>query len=137
MKIKTAQCSGIAFACLALTAFTVASGGTDKKVPNISAHTEASGTKVASSRTKPTIATSNLGESKGPHSKALASPGVGRADLSSLGFSGEGLPNLTVENIRSLKVGDPISIATPDGGSMDFIVQRRAWTGIDEKQIYT
>lgn len=29
-----------------------------------------------------------------------------------------------------------MSIATPDGGSMDFIVERRAWTGIDEKQIY-
>lgn len=134
MKLKISRIAAIVSACLTLTAFTIASNGTDKGAPNVSATTGVAASKVAPPHSN--LAVSDLGVSKNPTARAFASPGPGRTDISQLGLSGNGLPNLTVENIRSLKVGDPISIATPDGGSMDFIVERRAWTGIDEKQIY-
>ena len=124
MKLKNYKFSAIAFSCLTFTFLTFASGTSeDQKIV---------ATKIGS------VGAAKLGAAKlgTAKAKALPSPGVGRTDISALGLSGEGLPNLTVESIRSLKVGDPISIATPDGGSMDFIVERRAWTGIDEKQIY-
>ena len=124
MKLKHYKFSAIAFSCLTFTFLTFASGTSeDQKIV---------ATKIGS------VGAAKLGAAKlgTAKAKALPSPGVGRTDISALGLSGEGLPNLTVESIRSLKVGDPISIATPDGGSMDFIVERRAWTGIDEKQIY-
>ena len=123
MKLIHHKFSTFAFTCLTLTALTFANGGTDKRVALVSTKDSAG---IGLTRKNNAVEIS----------RALPSPGVGRADLSALGLSGEGLPNLTVESIRSLKVGDPMSIATPDGGSMDFIVERRAWTGIDEKQIY-
>ena len=123
MKLIHHKFSTFTFTCLTLTALTFANGGTDKRVALVS--------------TKDSAGIGLTRKNDGVQiSRVLPSPGVGRADLSALGLSGEGLPNLTVESIRSLKVGDPMSIATPDGGSMDFIVERRAWTGIDEKQIY-
>ena len=123
MKFTHHKFSTFTFTCLTLTALTFANGGTDKRVALVS--------------TKDSAGIGLTRKNDGVQiSRVLPSPGVGRADLSALGLSGEGLPNLTVESIRSLKVGDPMSIATPDGGSMDFIVERRAWTGIDEKQIY-
>ena len=123
MKLIHHKFSTFTFTCLTLTALTFANGGTDKIVALVS--------------TKDSAGIGLTRKNNGVQfSRVLPSPGVGRADLSALGLSGEGLPNLTVESIRSLKVGDPMSIATPDGGSMDFIVERRAWTGIDEKQIY-
>ena len=119
MKLKHYKFSAIAFSCLTFTFLTFASGTSeDQKIV---------ATKIGN------VEAAKLGAAK---AKALPSPGVGRADLSALGLSGEGLPNLTVESIRSLKVGDPMSIATPDGGSMDFVVSRRGWTGVDEKQFY-
>ena len=123
MKLIHHKFSTFAFTCLTLTALTFANGGTDKRVALVSTKDSAA---IGLTRKNNAVEISRV----------LPSPGVGRADLSALGLSGEGLPNLTVESIRSLKVGDPMSIATPDGGSMDFIVERRAWTGIDEKQIY-
>ena len=123
MKLIHHKFSTFAFTCLTLTALTFANGGTDKRVALVSTKDSAG---IGLTRKNNAVEISRV----------LPSPGVGRADLSALGLSGEGLPNLTVESIRSLKVGDPMSIATPDGGSMDFIVERRAWTGIDEKQIY-
>ena len=123
MKLIHHKFSTFAFTCLTLTALTFANGGTDKRVALVSTKDSAG---IGLKRKNNAVEISRV----------LPSPGVGRADLSALGLSGEGLPNLTVESIRSLKVGDPMSIATPDGGSMDFIVERRAWTGIDEKQIY-
>lgn len=123
MKFTHHKFSTFTFTCLTLTALTFANGGSDKRVALVS--------------TKDSAGIGLTRKNDGVQiSRVLPSPGVGRADLSALGLSGEGLPNLTVESIRSLKVGDPMSIATPDGGSMDFIVERRAWTGIDEKQIY-
>ena len=123
MKLIHHKFSTFAFTCLTLTALTFANGGSDKRVALVSSKDSAG---IGLTRKNNAVEISRV----------LPSPGVGRADLSALGLSGEGLPNLTVESIRSLKVGDPMSIATPDGGSMDFIVERRAWTGIDEKQIY-
>jgi len=123
MKLIHHKFSTFTFTCLTLTALTFANGGSDKRVALLSSKDSAG---IGLTRKNNAVEISRV----------LPSPGVGRADLSALGLSGEGLPNLTVESIRSLKVGDPMSIATPDGGSMDFIVERRAWTGIDEKQIY-
>ena len=123
MKLIHHKFSTFAFTCLTLTALTFANGGTDKRVALVSTKDSAG---IGLTRKNNAVEISRV----------LPSPGVGRADLSALGLSGEGLPNLTVESIRSLKVGDPMSIATPDGGSMDFVVSRRGWTGVDEKQFY-
>lgn len=123
MKLIHHKFSTFTFTCLTLTALTFANSGTDKRVSLVSIK-DSAGIGLTPKNNGVQI------------SRVLPSPGVGRADLSALGLSGEGLPNLTVESIRSLKVGDPISIATPDGGSMDFVVSRRGWTGVDEKQFY-
>ena len=129
MKLKNYKFSAIAFSCLTFTFLTFASGTSEDQKIVATKIGSVGAAKLGAAK----LGAAKLGTAK---AKALPSPGVGRTDISALGLSGEGLPNLTVESIRSLKVGDPISIATPDGGSMDFIVERRAWTGIDEKQIY-
>ena len=130
MKLKKQRFSAIAFASLTLTCLTVASGvSEDQKIVSAKIQSGTAQNVIA-------LSTPHAAHLAAPLAAPLAVPGVGRTELSALGLSGNGLPNLTVENIRSLKVGDPMSIATPDGGSMDFIVERRAWTGIDEKQIY-
>ena len=131
----TVRFSAIAFTCLTLSALAVASAGTDKVTSLTSPETTAALTKA--STTKDSVPKGGPKSAlNGRNTRSLPSPGMGKSDLSALGTAGMGLPNLSVDSIRTLKVGDPISIATPDGGSMDFIVDRRGWTGIDEKQIY-
>ena len=92
MKLIHHKFSTFAFTCLTLTALTFANGGTDKRVALVSTKDSAG---IGLTRKNNAVEISRV----------LPSPGVGRADLSALGLSGEGLPNLTVESIRSLKVG--------------------------------
>ena len=136
MKLKNFQYSAIAFACTTLSALAIANGGTDKHVVSINT---ASG--AAKSNESSTGSTRPSTPNAVPVARVLPAPGVGRPDLAGLGLSGLGLsgmgsPNLTANSIRELKVGDEFLVPTPDGGALDFVVDRKGWTGVDEKQIY-
>ncbi|MSR44153.1 MAG: hypothetical protein EXS15_02190 [Phycisphaerales bacterium] len=127
MTTKTTQCSAIAFACLTFATLSTLAVANDGWPQGKSSD--------GKSATAPLTSPLAVG---GTESRAgrLPAMGNGRSDLSRLAVPGLGALSLTADSIRSLKVGDPMTVTTPDGGFMDFIVDRRAWTGVDESQIY-
>ncbi len=133
--MKTATTPMIALACLTLTSLSIATSGSGKSANRAPATTVSAAGLAVSNAIQPTSARS-AGTGAGAGARPLPALGVGRADLSTIGQSGEALPNLTAETVRSLKVGDSMLFPTPGGTALDLVVSRRGWTGVDEKQIY-
>lgn len=130
MRLSRFTCSALVLATFAWTALSVAS---DKSVlparaPSANA-TGRSNTAVAEQDRLNAIKLRAL------HG-VMPQPGPGRPELSALGLSEVGLPSLTAEQVRRWKIGDEISLATPEGQTLDLRVTRRAWTAADEAQVY-
>ncbi len=135
MRLTRSMCSALVLASFAVTALSVAS---DKSsLPLRAPSLDATGRSPAAVSKEDRVNGLNLNEIKVKALQgAMPQPGPSRPDLASMGVSGAGMPNLTAEQVRRWKIGDEISLATPEGQTIDLRVTRRAWTAADEAQVY-
>lgn len=74
-------------------------------------------------------------KSGGPSVPPGALPRLGPSPVTGDDAFAGGLPVLTRSGIRSLRIGDPLSLPTPDGDVIRYTVERRGFTDADTAEI--
>lgn len=145
MRPSRSMCSALVLATLALTALSVANDKSQHLMRDMRGMRGMPDMRTMNTPANAAAIESHAVTAKQDHLNSLKlkslqgvmpQPGPGRPDLSALGLSEVGMPSLTAERVRSWKIGDEISFATPEGQTLDLRVTRRAWTGADEAQVY-
>ena len=118
--MKTVHYSVLALATMAVTSLSIATNAIDRR---------ASGPqRKASPTTAAPVPTPGSTTLRGLGSNGLA---LRAANLASVGA-----PNLTVDQVKRLKVGDHVAIPLPEGGVLDYVVAYRSWTAANEQQVH-
>ena len=72
---------------------------------------------------------------KSPKTPSAPLPAMGPSPVSDADAISGGLPVLTREGVRSMRIGDPVSLPTPEGDVIRYEVDRRGFTGADTCEI--
>lgn len=137
--MKSVRYSAIGLACLTLTSLSIATsnGAKVRQQADQSAGPRSGKISTLTGRAFNELETGNEPETGNELETGRGMPiGPGAPDFSGLNLGEIGAPNLTVATVRSLKIGDHLSLPTPDGGRLDFMVSKRSWTAADEQQVH-
>jgi len=121
----------ISAACLALTSLALATFGAAPATADTSLKGSDGTTRSRGART--TVKSPKV--TKGPERPFSGLPTMGPSPVSGADAALDGLPVLTREGVRSLRVGDPLALPTPDGDVIRYEVDRRGFTDADTCEI--
>lgn len=129
--MNSVRYSVIGLACLTLTSLSIATGGGAKI--RAGEPGSADPTKGAAAGQ---AAPGKSATGKGVRTNHTTGLGPGAPNFAALGLGETGSPNMTADVVRGLKVGDHLSLPTPNGTGLDYVVSKRSWTAADEQQVH-
>ena len=124
----------LSVACLALTSLSIATLGT----PNAVADAVKTARADAATLRTDAAAMRQPAQSRSRPSPMRSLPALGPSPVTGTPGSEfeDGLPVLTRRGVRSLRVGDPLSLPTPDGDVIRYTVETKGFTDADASETY-
>jgi hypothetical protein len=121
----------ISAACLALTSLALATLGAAPATADTSLKGSDAAARLRGARTT----AKSPKATQGPARPFSGLPAMGPSPVSGADAALDGLPVLTRQGVRSLRVGDPLTLPTPDGDVIRYEVDRRGFTDADTCEI--